>query len=275
MMRGWAVMTLLTACYAPTPPSGAPCGPGEACPGGQFCVVGRCSTSPGSGGTDDAMIPDEDAAIDALVVVPADAPNDAPPVPPVMRFGDRNGATADTLFDIFLEDEVNTGIHPDLHFKSDASGPTIVRIDVTSVPTYATVTSARLSFYVSSGDFPMGTDIDVFLMNESWTEGDKIYDPGIANETDRNPGEAWSTSGARPPSRGGTAIATTTVPALLDVGDELSITIPPATVQAWIATPATNYGIAIVVDGVGFYAEVRSAEAGEAAERPMLELMLE
>lgn len=46
----------VAGCYSPTPPSGAPCGEGNACPSGQTCIAGFC----GGGGMLDAnqVVPD-------------------------------------------------------------------------------------------------------------------------------------------------------------------------------------------------------------------------
>jgi len=274
-MRGWAIATLLTACYAPKPPQGAPCGPADTCPAGQMCIAGLC-TSSGSGTDDDANTTLDDAGLDASDATPMlDAMPDGPPIPPVMRFGARTGAEDGALDDVFLDGQNNWGVHIDLHVTDDPYGPVLIRANLASVPTNANVTSARLSLYVSYQDFPMGTKLDVFVMNESWTEGDKDNAVGVANVDERNAGEMWSASGARSPSRDANAVATTTIAADTGPDGEVSITIPPAVVEGWIATPSSNHGIAIVVQNTGFYAEVRSTESTEADKRPMLELMLE
>ena len=213
-----------------------------------------------------------DAAIDA----PTDAAIDAPPVPAIMRFGDRPGATAGTLRDMFLtSDTENTGTHNDLHLRSELDRPVIMRVDLSSIPSHATVTGARLSLYVSTGDIPAGTTIAVYPMLESWTEGTEDYAPGIANRLQRNANQAWSTAGARPPSRTAAAVATTTVSAALAADGELSITLPPALIAGWIAMPAMNHGIALLVTVADFYVELDSKESSSASQRPMLELNLQ
>ncbi|MBL9015929.1 MAG: DNRLRE domain-containing protein [Myxococcales bacterium] len=275
----WAVLIVLAACYSPRIPAGLPCGEGEACPRGQVCESGLCTTTPGVDSSVDEMVVVDaapDAQTDASIDAPPDVAIDAPPVPPIMRFGDRTGAMAGTLRDMFLtSDTDNTGAHNDLHFRDELDRPVILRVDVSSVPSNASVTGARLGFYVSSDSFPAGTTIAVYPMLESWTKGTEDYTPGIANRLQRNAGQAWSTSGARPPSRAAAAVATATVPAALAIDDELVITLPPALIAGWIAAPATNHGIAILVTTPGFYAEVDSTESSSASQRPMLELMLQ
>jgi hypothetical protein len=89
---------------------------------------------------------------DAPVATP-DAPVDAPPGTTVMVFGERNGATNGTWFDAFLEQGSpgdNMGNHADLHLVSDDDGPILIRIDVSTIPSDATVTAARLKFRVTA-----------------------------------------------------------------------------------------------------------------------------
>jgi len=73
------VLAVVTACYDPRPPTGAPCDDDQGCPVGQRCLQNRCGVSgsavdapdvPGDGRADAPAIP-----VDAAV----DAPPDAPP----------------------------------------------------------------------------------------------------------------------------------------------------------------------------------------------------
>ena len=70
-MRLVLATLLLAACYAPNTPGNVPCGKGEACPSGQRCVAGVCTTD----GT-----PDIDAPVSTMIDAPViDAPaGDAP-----------------------------------------------------------------------------------------------------------------------------------------------------------------------------------------------------
>ena len=56
-------LTLLAACYAPSPPGGAPCSPSARCPEPLACIAGVCRAdespadgSPGDGGPDAALV---------------------------------------------------------------------------------------------------------------------------------------------------------------------------------------------------------------------------
>lgn len=76
-MRGrLAFVAMLAACYSPSAQTGAPCGPGGACPTGQSCVAGIC----GGTATDDAPAMD-DAPSDTTQVT-VDAAPDGPPYIP-------------------------------------------------------------------------------------------------------------------------------------------------------------------------------------------------
>lgn len=52
-MRASVLVTLLVSgCFAPSPPSGAPCDTDEQCPSSQRCIVGACQKSGGTGSPD-------------------------------------------------------------------------------------------------------------------------------------------------------------------------------------------------------------------------------
>jgi len=46
MSRALFVTALLAGCYSPSVPVGAACSPSGACPDGQQCYAGTCSTQP-------------------------------------------------------------------------------------------------------------------------------------------------------------------------------------------------------------------------------------
>jgi hypothetical protein len=264
----------VTACFSPKAPSEVPCDPNGGCPAGQTCTPeGLCSSTPFVPG-EDAPLPPADSP-----VVPADGPTpDTPAVLPLISFGERNGSLTGTWFDTFLEQNTpaaNMGVHADLHLVANTDGPILIRVDVSAIPAFATVTAARLRFRVIAQSIAANTKIEVFEMNESWTEGTKDFEDGVANYTQRNNNAAWSTAGAQPPSRDSTPVATVTIPALIATGGELEISLPAALVTSWVTTPNTNHGIAMIVDGSSFYCELGSSEAAASNDRPVLEVELE
>jgi hypothetical protein len=264
----WAVaITLATGCYAPTTPSNVPCGDGDACPSGQMCIENLCTSMPAAG-------PDGPPATDDAPTTRIDASDDAPSNPASLRFGDGgNGAIPDTFFETFLgvgtDEPLNFGAHADLHLMSGEEQPVLIRVDVSAIPPSATITAARLELRITDEDIPAGRDIDVFVLNESWTEGNRDGNDGIANHTHRNANQEWAEHGAVPPSRAATAIVTKEVETTLNTGDLLVIELPPALVTSWVASPNTNFGIALIDDATGFYCELGSSE-GSLDVRPAL-----
>jgi hypothetical protein len=268
----WALLLGVAACFAPKAPSEIPCGTNDSCPAGQRCTPeGLCSSTPFTPSGDAPV--DRDAATDSPI-----APPDTPPVPPLLVFGERNGALNDTWVETFLEESQpanNMGTHVDIHLMSDGDGPTLIRIDVTAIPTYATVTAARLKFRVTADLIQAGRTLEVYAMNESWNEGDGNFSAGIANYTQRKPGMNWSTAGAKPPSRGNTPVAMRTFADPVNTGDNFEIELPASLIAGWVATPASNNGIAMMIATPGFYCELASSEADDADLRPVLEVELQ
>jgi hypothetical protein len=261
------LLCLVVGCYTPTPPQGLPCGDGDSCPTGQRCFDGVCRVSAPPGGEVDSMPADDTAP-----------PTDGPlPNPMSLRFGERSDAIADTMVDTFLVSDPgevanNFGAHTDLHLTSGLLDPVLLRVDVSSIPQGATVTSATLIVEVTFNTVDAGTKIRVFAVNESWTEGSGDHSAGIANQTQRHQNVAWSSAGAAPPSRDSTPAGSTTINALVDVGGDLAIEVPAELVQAWVDDPTSNNGIALIALGTDFYAELGSSEAANEFNRPVLEV---
>lgn len=197
-----------------------------------------------------------------------------------LTFGERGDAIADTMSDTFLASDAsqaanNFGAHPDLHLTSSSLDPILLRVDLTSIPQSATVKSATLIFEVTFNTVEKGTKIQVFELNESWTEGSGDHSAGIANQFERHQDVVWSSDGAAPPSRGEMPAGSTTTNAFIDVGGDLAIDVPASLVQAWVTDPASNNGLAVIVDGMGFYLEVGSSEADDEFNRPRLQVEIE
>ena len=97
-------MLVLTACYEPFPPSGAPCQVEEtnSCPSGQFCVRGTCRGTDSGGGPDGSVIPE----VDALIPDGSPADLDADGVPnandncPGKHNPDQHDEDTDTVGDV-------------------------------------------------------------------------------------------------------------------------------------------------------------------------------
>ncbi len=259
------LLGLLVGCYSPTPPQGLPCGDGDSCPSGQRCFDGFCSTP---FGTDpDSALPDDGAAT-------GDGSSQS------LKFGERSDAITDKMVDTFLVSEAsqsanNFGVHTDLHLTSGALDPVLFHVDLSSIPRNARVTSAVLFLEVSFNRVDAGTKIRVFQVNESWTEGSGDHSAGIANQFQRHQDVVWSSDGAAPPSRGSTPAGNTMINTLVEVGNDLAIDVPVDLVQAWVADPSSNNGLALIVSATDFYCEVASSEATEELDRPILQVEIQ
>ena len=223
--------------------------PGRCQPTTGFCsfIDGACDsgqrygTSSGSLANvcvgDEPLVIDSPAGGEPLVDGPPDAPPDAPPVP----------VTADypSVADTFLASDV-----PTMNFNAQTSAladgdiqrVVLIRFDLAAVPAQASITSAALHIWT---DFDPGQACTFYPVLESWDEATTTWNV-------RTTGTAWATAGAQPPSRS-TIAAGSVVP--ITAGTEYVVAITPAVVAAWVATPGTNFGLAIVTtdaDGTRF-----------------------
>lgn len=255
---------MLVGCYAPAPPQGLPCGASQDCPSDQRCFDGFCSVNAPPSDID-GQLPDDSQA-------PTD---DGPlPQPMLLKFGERQDAIADTMIDTFLTsggaNVNNFGTHADLHLTASDVDPVLLRVDLSSVPSTATVTRATLIFHVTFNPIADGTKVQVFEMNESWVEGTNDNASGVPNQFQRAPNLSWLADGAAPPSREGLPASVTTTTALA-VDERLVIDVSTDLVQRWLGNSVNN-GIALIVDANSFYSEVASSEANEETSRPIFEI---
>lgn len=134
----------------------------------------------------------------------------------------------------------------------------LVHFDLTSFAAGTQVVGAQ--FHVVVFD-PLETGtFQLFPLIESWTETGATWD-------EREPGVPWS---------GGLSRPTLDANALLGemsprAAGAASVTLDPAVVQSWIATPSQNHGFAVVStspDGRG--GQMRSSEFMTAADQPYL-----
>lgn len=197
----------------------------------------------------------------------------------LLKFGDRQGAIADTMSDTFLTsggaEGNNFGTHADLHLTASSIDPVLVHVDLSSVPSTATVTRATLIYRVTFNPIAAGTEVGAFEMNEAWVEGTNDNMPGVANQFQRKPDTAWSSDGAAPPSRSNAPASVTTVGAVLEFGDMLFVDVSTDLVQRWIDSAASNNGIALIVASNDFYSELGSSEAADESFRPIFELEIQ
>jgi hypothetical protein len=234
----WAVLCacVLAGCYQPTFPVGGACATNAECPGGQPCVNNVC------GGT--ASTPD--AAVDAPTVV-IDAPpppgDAAPPIEIVI--GDDTSELRDAEIMI---DELNFGDGD--HVSVDDQDFAVMRFELSSISTAATIVSAQLTVRTFDTAGTDGGTIFVHRLRESWEESTVTWDM-------RNATQAWSTAGALPPSSDGASVATLSPAA---INTDYTVDLPIAMVQEWVSSPSENFGVLFVVGTTDVHVHLRSRE---------------
>jgi hypothetical protein len=218
------------------------------------CVLGGCSFST-------SVDPGVQPGIDSPP--PIDAAIDAPDA----RIGGEMPVQTTTSItsgaDIYLRTSLapneNTNGSDFFIVDGDNIATGLVRFDLSAIPATATVMTAAITLYC---DQDPGEAVSVYQMLESWDEA-------TATSNQHSTGVAWLGAGATPPSRGTTAIGTVT-PATANQTYTFAITT--ATVQTWITTPATNFGVAIATtndNGPRF----GTREKGTASQRPSLRVV--
>jgi len=185
---------------------------------------------------DDASGSDDDAGpTDSMMV-------DVPPNAVTVTFGERassmvKNATADTYISNDTgEPTFNYGVSDDLRAEADKGERILFRFDVSSIPSSATVIAATLEVDVTQNN---SADVEVRPILEPWLEGTLDGTSGQPSYLERSLGTAWATTGCGSPDSAGTTI-TTFKP--LNAGVN-AVALPGATVQGWVTSPATNYGI--------------------------------
>lgn len=196
--------------------------------------------------------PVDTPSIDAPVDAAIDAAIDAPSVPvtadfPITQDTYVDSANPVTLFGSTVSMLADGGGQPSV---------ALWRADLAAIPATATIDGVELHIWTSN---TLGDPTSIYEMLESWSEAS-------ARWADRSTGVAWSGTGAAPPSRGTVAYGTITVTATLT---EYVVAVNPVLVAKWTATPAINFGAAIVTttfNGTAF----RTREDTVAGRRPYL-----
>ncbi|HEY5921089.1 MAG TPA: DNRLRE domain-containing protein [Kofleriaceae bacterium] len=223
------------------------------------CACGRIGFAP----LDDGGLTTGDTRlVDGRVI-------DAPPNAITVTFGERtnadfNGVTRDTYISNEAgEPTLNYGATDELRSELDVDERILLRFDLTAIPPTATVFEVLLAVEVTEAN--AAADWLVHPLLEAWAEGTSDGAPGAANFTQRIVAAAWATTGAGPPMSAGAPFATLK-PATLGA---LIATLPNATVQGWITSPATNQGMIFLNTNTNS-ARMASREASPSNNRPML-----
>jgi hypothetical protein len=231
-----AIVSLVVACSFEVDYSGSryACDPDRPlCPGIEVCSAeGLClhpDELPGHDEPDAGPEPEPDAAV---IEPPVDAAPPGPDAQTLFTFqvGDRltsdvKGVTTDTFLD---NSQQNTNFGADDIIDADQSPlrRALVRFDLSQLPAGAKVLDAKLQVYVEN---PIDEgDLELAPLTEAWAENEATWRNRVANTT-------WK-------SAGGTAGASVAKFAPRAEG-AYDVPLPAATVQGWLDTPASNFGL--------------------------------
>jgi hypothetical protein len=204
-------------------------------------IVAGCGFAPVAGTSQDGT----DAAGDGVVHDGAtDAMHDARVVldAPASALTDDYADVADTFLASDLPTTVFTTQTSALA-DGDVLRVALFRFDLSAIAPTATVSAAELHIWT---DFDPGGTCTFHQVLESW-------DDATATWNQRAAGTGWTNAGAEPPGSSAAVAIGTVDPAV--AGTEYIVAITPAVVAGWVATPATNFGLAITTtqsDGTRF-----------------------
>ncbi|MFN0246471.1 MAG: DNRLRE domain-containing protein [Kofleriaceae bacterium] len=184
-------------------------------------------------------------------------------------FGERTGAnftgvTTDTTLNAVLPTNNYGG---DASLTVDDGASSVIRFDLSSIPTGATLVSASLTIWTNPASSTPDT-VEVFELIEAWAEGtgtETIVSTEPATYNERLPGTSWSGPGASNGSRGVRIAAFTP----LSQNSPYTSQLANVVVAKWIAQPSTNYGMVFDLAGTNAVGLV-SRNSVRATARPML-----
>ncbi len=201
------VLAAAAACYRPSIPAGAPCEETSECPEGQACIEGRCGGDP--------------------------AAPDGPPGTVVLVVGDDRSQLRDTEVAGYAP---NQNFNDQDHVSVDSVETSLIWFDLSGAPAGLVLAAATLELSTTDDADENGGTVLVHRMLEGWDENEVTW-----NERTEN--VPWLAPGAAPPSREAAPIA--------EVRPDrerarFSVSLPLEVVRAWLADPATNFGLALV-----------------------------
>ncbi len=178
-------------------------------------------------------------------------------------------ASYDGTTDTYLSEEfpaLNSGAGDTLLVDGSDPSPydrlSLIRWDISAIPTNFTVQSADIIFNVTN---PTPGAYQVYQAKRAWEEG-------VATWTTAASGSLWETPGAQGPSdRGATVLgelaadATGTYTLALNAEGV-------AVVQSWVNDPLANVGLVIANSDEGDGVDLDSSDAGTAGNRPILSI---
>ncbi|MFZ2152285.1 MAG: DNRLRE domain-containing protein [Minisyncoccia bacterium] len=124
---------------------------------------------------------------------------------------------------------------------ADQVNRALVKFDLSSIPSNATVSSAVLNLRVQQDTTIHSRTIRAFRVKRNYVDGQVCWN-NFANSN------AWQTAGATGANDIYAESGNGTQPDVLAVGDVVSIILSNADIEAWISGSVANYGLLIKVD---------------------------
>lgn len=118
----------------------------------------------------------------------------------------------------------------------------LIKVDLSSIPTTSIITSATLDISVFSDASDNARNLYAYRVLRNWDNNYACW-TNYANST------AWGTAGCSGigNDREGTAIGTVAVAASPAVGSIISMPLSPTAVQGWVSGAVANYGVLLQV----------------------------
>lgn len=238
---------------------------------GLACALGACRYHAGDYTTDapstrpDALEvqPDGPPGPDAV----ADAAIDARQ-PVTVTFGEAPGTDhSGVTTDAYLE-SANPGANhgADTILWADASpvNNALLRFDLSAIPPGATVTAADLVLTTTLDLLEDGT-VQVYPALEQWADAGSSWN-------DRATGTPWTDAGASPPSSRSTFMIAEFAPNI--AATPFTVPLAAGTVQTWIDTPTTNFGVVLISTSPGGHGTtfISSDDGINVIARPLLRI---
>lgn len=188
----------------------------------------------------------------------------ATPIPIMACFREGDGGYAGS-FDANISlytPNTNMGADVAIRLKTDGAVSSILKFDVSSIPSDRSVVGATLSLYASERDKPYPVYASAYQVLRDWNEMEVTWNSAKT-------GVPWAAGGCNGVGvdRNGTSADTQLIDGT-DVWLNLDVT---AMVQDWVATPANNRGLIVIGQGpVTLQYNFRSTEFWGTSFRPRL-----
>jgi hypothetical protein len=160
----------------------------------------------------------------------------------------------------------NYGALPFVQMNGAPATRSLMRFEVSMIPTTATVFSAEIHLNIDQADTT--SPITVSRVLEDWLEGTGTGTPGVANWNERMPGVLWTGQGANAPGSTDAIDFNSWLPSY--GAGVYDVPFDTATAQGWITAPSTNFGFLMRCSS---FQSISSREATIETTRPTLTIV--